>query len=126
MTCDSMIEGGRILVKAQSGFRSGFYIALALVMLLAFLTLPFPGRSEAPPRNLTLMIYLCGSDLESNYGAATTELMEITQACADVLSFALFPQVAPKFLEKRDHPAPAEPAEDPNAVRELYVEDLGN
>ena len=69
-------------MKAQSGFRSGFYIALALVMLLAFLTLPFPGRSEAPPRNLTLMIYLCGSDLESNYGAATTELMEITQACA--------------------------------------------
>ena len=47
----------------------------------------------------------------------------------DVLSYALFPQVAPKFFEHRDHPAPAAPAapaEDPNAVRELYVEDLGN
>ena len=50
----------------------------------------------------------------------------------DVLSFALFPQVAPKFFEKRDHPQPvAAPApvakqEDPNAVRELYVDDLGN
>ena len=82
MPHDSMIEGGSMLVKAQSGFRSGFYAALALVMLLAFLTLPFSGRSEAPPRNLTLMIYLCGSDLETNYGAATAELMEITQACA--------------------------------------------
>ena len=50
----------------------------------------------------------------------------IAKSEEDVLSFALFPQVAPKFLEKRDHPAPAEPAEDPNAVRELYVEDLGN
>ena len=70
------------MVKAQSSSRSGFYIALALVTLLVFLILSFPGRSENPPRNLTLMIYLCGSDLESNYGAATTELMEITQACA--------------------------------------------
>ena len=48
-----------------------------------------------------------------------------------MLSLALFPQVAPKFIEKRDHPAAApaaapapaaKPAADPNAVRELYVE----
>ena len=44
----------------------------------------------------------------------------------DVLSYALFPQVAPKFFEKRDNPQPAAPVEDPNAVRELYVDDLGN
>ena len=50
----------------------------------------------------------------------------IAKSEEDVLSYALFPQVAPKFLEKRDHPAPAKPAEDPNAVRELYVQDLGN
>ncbi|MBO4229340.1 MAG: oxaloacetate decarboxylase subunit alpha, partial [Clostridia bacterium] len=39
----------------------------------------------------------------------------------DVLSCALFPQVAPKFIEKRDRPA-----EEPKAVgkRILYVEDL--
>lgn len=49
-----------------------------------------------------------------------------------MLSLALFPQVAPKFLAWRDGPhdapaaAPAAPAAkpaDPNAVRELYVED---
>ena len=49
----------------------------------------------------------------------------IAKSEEDVLSYALFPQVAPKFLEKRDHPQPAAPVEDPNAVRELYVEDLG-
>ena len=40
----------------------------------------------------------------------------------DVLTYCLFPKVAPKFFEKRDHP---QPKEDPNAVRELYVEDTG-
>ena len=50
----------------------------------------------------------------------------IAKSEEDVLSYALFPQVAPKFLEKRDHPQPAAPVEDPNAVRELYVDDLGN
>ncbi len=47
----------------------------------------------------------------------------IAKSEEDVLSYALFPQVAPKFFEKRDHPVPVE---DPNAVRELYVDDLGN
>ena len=53
-----------------------------------------------------------------------------------MLSLALFPQVAPKFLAWRDGPhdepaaapaaaapAAAKPAADPNAVRELYVDD---
>ena len=53
-----------------------------------------------------------------------------------VLSLALFPQVAPKFLAWRDGPhdepaaAPAAPVKkaapaDPNAVRELFVEFKG-
>lgn len=44
----------------------------------------------------------------------------------DVLSYALFPQVAPGFFEKREalkNPKPAPKDED--IVRELYVEDLG-
>ncbi|MDO4852090.1 MAG: oxaloacetate decarboxylase subunit alpha [Clostridia bacterium] len=49
----------------------------------------------------------------------------------DVLSYALFPQVAMKFFDARDAaeaaknaPQKAEPEEDENTVRELYVEDL--
>ena len=41
----------------------------------------------------------------------------------DVLSIAMFPQVAKKFIEERDNPTPKE---DPNAPRELFIEDLGN
>ncbi len=41
----------------------------------------------------------------------------------DVLSIAMFPQVAKKFIEERDNPVPKE---DPNAPRELFIEDLGN
>ena len=46
----------------------------------------------------------------------------------DVLSYALFPQVAAKFLEARDNPAPAEApapaASDDTSVRTIYVQDL--
>ena len=59
------------------------------------------------------------------------QFKDIAKSEEDVLSLALFPQVAPKFLAWRDgpHEAPAQPAEapkappaDPNAVRELFVE----
>ena len=57
------------------------------------------------------------------------EYQDIAKSDEDVLSLALFPQVAPKFLAWRDGPkeepkpeTPAQPAADPNAVRELYVE----
>ena len=52
------------------------------------------------------------------------EFKEIAKSDEDILSLALFPQVAPKFLAWRDGPKeePA-PAPDPNAVRVLYVED---
>ena len=67
------------------------------------------------------------------------EFKDIAKSDEDVLSLALFPQVAPKFLQWRDGPheaptvskpeppkaasqaAPPKPA-DPNAVRELFVE----
>ncbi len=63
------------------------------------------------------------------------EFKDIAKSDEDVLSLALFPQVAPKFLAWRDGPhdepatAPAAPAKaapaDPNAVRELFVEFKG-
>ena len=56
------------------------------------------------------------------------ESKDIARCEEDVLSYALFPQVARKFMEARNNPKPAdEPkkAADPNAVRELYVEDCG-
>ncbi len=51
------------------------------------------------------------------------ETKGIAKCEEDVLSYALFPQVAQKFFEARDK-APAAPAVDENGVRTLYVEDL--
>jgi oxaloacetate decarboxylase alpha subunit len=51
------------------------------------------------------------------------EFKDIAKSDEDILSLALFPQVAPKFLAWRDGPKePPKPAVDPNAVRELFVE----
>ncbi len=64
------------------------------------------------------------------------EFRAIAQSDEDVLSLALFPQVAPKFLAWRDGPhepapqaappaPPPQPTAAPDAVRELYVEFKG-
>ncbi len=55
------------------------------------------------------------------------EIKDWAEQEEDVLSYALFPQVAMKFFEKRkaDREAPAVKPVDPNAVYQLYVEDLG-
>ena len=50
------------------------------------------------------------------------ESKELAKSEEDVLSYALFPQVAAKFLAERDKPAA--PVEDPNAVKTLLVQDL--
>lgn len=50
------------------------------------------------------------------------ECKDIAKSEEDVLSYALFPQVAPKFFAERDK-APKEKTQD--GVRTLYVEDLG-
>lgn len=58
------------------------------------------------------------------------EFQDIAKSDEDVLSLALFPQVAPQFLAWRDNPTPpqpeaASPAKDPDTIRELYVEFKG-
>ena len=76
--------------------------------------------------------------LEPELDKYRAEFADIARSDEDVLSLALFPQVAPKFLDRRDHPekyaepaaapaaapAPAAPAKaaDPNAVHELTVQ----
>jgi len=58
------------------------------------------------------------------------EAGDLAKCDEDVLSYALFPQVASKFLSERNNPKPveapkAEVKADPNAVREIFVQDLG-
>lgn len=53
------------------------------------------------------------------------EAGELAKCEEDVLSYALFPQVAETFFKKRNEPKEEVKKADENTVRELYVEDLG-
>ena len=54
-----------------------------LIMLCLFFAFPAAvGESEAP-RHLTLMIYMCGTNLESQYGSASDDILEMLEAGAD-------------------------------------------
>ena len=55
---------------------------LALLLALLLLFPDFSSALKENPRSLTVMIYMCGSDLESSFGAASRDLEEITRACA--------------------------------------------
>ena len=63
-------------------------------------------------------------DLKPELEQLRAEIAQYLEQDEDVLSYALFPQVASKFLDKRNNPEKyAAPKEDPNAVRVLYVDD---
>ena len=58
--------------------KTGFLTLLLAALLLVFM--PGGSRAETKDRGkMTLMIYMCGSNLESGYGAATSDLMEMSQ-----------------------------------------------
>ena len=56
--------------------------------------------------------------IEPEMGKYRTEAGDLAKCEEDVLSYALFPQVAQKFLAKRNNPKA-----DENAVRTVYVDD---
>jgi oxaloacetate decarboxylase alpha subunit len=85
-----------------------------------------PGKVNEEVRKLAIgddeVITCRPADLiEPGLEKYRAEFADIVKSDEDVLSCAMFPQVAPKFLKIRD----AEPVKE-DAVRELIVEDLGN
>ena len=57
-------------------------IILTLVLLI-LAAIPCTALQETAPRKLTVMVYLCGSNLESSYGSASADLEEIAKAPLD-------------------------------------------
>lgn len=56
-----------------------------LLMTLAIvLLLPLFACAEAAPKKLTLMVYMCGSNLESEYGAASKDILEMLASGYDM------------------------------------------
>ena len=60
--------------------------------------------------------------IEPEFEKCKREIGELARCDEDVLSYALFPQVAKKFLENRD--ASEKKQADENIVKTLYVEDM--
>ena len=59
-------------------------LCLLFVTALLFAALLFPAVSRAEEKkDLTLMIYMCGSNLESDYGAATADMEEMAASGVD-------------------------------------------
>ena len=54
----------------------------ALLMALALFSFGH-ASGETAPRKLTLMVYMCGSNLESQYGSATADYQEMVRAGVD-------------------------------------------
>ena len=59
--------------------------AAALLLVLCLLSGTAAGAfaSEAPGKTITLMVYMCGSNLESGSGAATADLLEMAGSGCD-------------------------------------------
>lgn len=86
-----------------------------------------PGKVNEEVRKMAIgddeVITVRPADLiEPELAKYTEETKDIAKCEEDVLSYALFPQVAKKFFATRD--AAPKVAVDENGVRELYVEDL--
>ncbi len=87
-----------------------------------------PGKVNEEVRKMAIgddeVITVRPADLiEPELAKYTEETKTLAKCEEDVLSYALFPQVAKKFFEARDA-APKAAVVDENGVRELYVEDL--
>ena len=54
---------------------------LLLLMILAAAGFRAPAAADSEPsRKLTLMVYMCGSNLESEYGSASADIREMVDA----------------------------------------------
>ena len=53
-----------------------------LTLIAAFCFIKIDFAIADVDRSLTLLVYMCGSDLESNHAAASKDLQEIKEACA--------------------------------------------
>ncbi|MBE5789188.1 MAG: hypothetical protein E7325_05960 [Clostridiales bacterium] len=61
--------------------RSGFLKYLLVFAVL--LSIPFESRAAGNERKLTVMVYMCGSNLESLYGSASADILEMQNAGVD-------------------------------------------
>ena len=72
-----------------------FPVILAVLMLIVLLPLRALGEGG---KKLTLMVYMCGSNLESGYGSATADIQEML-GHRDISSTHMYSQLVKKQLK---------------------------
>ena len=72
-----------MLTDGSAGSGRRRLTAAAAVLLLILAVFSASADTAEPGRKLTLMVYLCGSNLESEYGSASADLREMMAAQAD-------------------------------------------
>lgn len=63
--------------------------AIILFFGICVLAAGVPAAKADSPRRMTVMIYMCGSNLESSYGSATSDMMEMLAAGVDGTSVSV-------------------------------------
>ena len=63
------------------------FVLLLVVFLAASGSVASAAAGDLEGRQLTLMIYMCGSNLESQYGSASADIMEMLNAGNDSWSW---------------------------------------
>lgn len=74
------IGNERMSTRLSACRRMSGPIILFLCVIIFSVYAFFPARAASAGRKLTVMIYMCGSNLESGYGAASADLEEIRSA----------------------------------------------
>jgi oxaloacetate decarboxylase alpha subunit len=120
VTPTSQIVGSQAVLNVLSGERYKVFTKESKALLHGeYGALPAPVNEEVRKKAIgdEEVITCRPADLlEPELEKYREETKGIAKSDEDVLSIALFPQVAPKFIEKRDNPEPE--------VRELIVDDL--
>ena len=69
-------------MKSGNSNRNSIWFYLACALAALFLCLPKPGTAQE--RQITLLIYLCGSDLETRGSAASRDVEEMLRSLPDI------------------------------------------
>jgi len=124
VTPTSQIVGSQAVLNVLSGERYKVFPKESKGVLRGeYGRLPAPVNEEVRKKALGDAELVCcrpADLLEPEFEKYKAEAGELAKSDEDVLSYALFPQVAPKFLEERNKPKKTD-----DEVRVINVEDLG-
>lgn len=132
VTPTSQIVGSQAVLNVISGERYKIFTKESKGLLRGeYGQLPAPVNEEVRKKAIgdDAVITCRPADLiENEMDKLREEAKDFAKSEEDVLSYALFPQVAKKFFDFRDHkseePAPKAPAVSADGVRTIYVQDL--